>query len=260
VAPTFAADKAMVRVLHASPDAPAVDVYVNGAKALSDVPFKTLSDYLPLDAGTYKLEVKAAGTDTVVTSADATVEAGMKYTVAAIGKVADIKLAVFVDDGAIEAGKTKLRVIHLSPDAPAVDVALKGQAPADALVKNLSYPDATGYLVLDPATYDLPVRLAGTDTVALDLPGTTVDADTNYTVFAVGLAAAEAPADQKLTVVVGVDATSTGSTMAPPTTSTVGSTTPAGSAGTLAAIALGLLAAGGAVLFLRRRFAESTER
>jgi len=259
VGSTFAADKAMVRVLHASPDAPAVDIYVNGSKALSDVPFKGLSDYLALDAGTYKLEVKVAGSDTVVIGTDATVEAGMKYTVAAIGKVADIKLAVFVDDGAIEAGKTKLRVIHLSPDAPAVDVALKGQAPADALVKNLSYPDATGYLVVAPGTYDLEVRLAGTETVALDLSGTAVDGDTNYTVFAVGLAAADAPADQKLTVVVGVDATAS-DTMSPPTTSTVGSSVAGGSAVPVVALFMGLLAAGGVLLALNRRFATSRNR
>jgi hypothetical protein len=254
VGSTFAADKAMVRVLHASPDAPAVDIYVNGSKALSDVPFKGLSDYVALDAGTYKLEVKVAGSDTVVIGTDATVEAGMKYTVAAIGK-----LAVFVDDGAIEAGKTKLRVIHLSPDAPAVDVALKGQAPADALVKNLSFPDATGYLVVAPGTYDLEVRLAGTETVALDLAGTAVDGDTNYTVFAVGLAAADAPAEQKLTVVVGVDATAS-DTMSPPPTSTVGSTVPGGPAVPVAALFMGLLAAGGVLLALNRRFATSRNR
>jgi len=260
VGSTFAADKAMVRVLHASPDAPAVDIYVNGSKALSDVPFKGLSDYVALDAGTYKLEVKVAGTDTVVIGTDATVKAGMKYTVAAIGKVAAIKLTVLVDDGATTAGKTKLRVVHFSPDAPAVDVALKGQAPADALVKNLSFPDATGYLVVDPGTYDLEVRLAGTETVALDLSGTAVAGDTNYTVFAVGLAAADAPADQKLTVVVGVDATASETTMSPPPTSTVGSSVPGGPAVPVAALFMGLLAAGGVLLALNRRFATSTNR
>ena len=33
------AENAKVLVLHASPDAPAVDIYVNGAETLSDVPF-----------------------------------------------------------------------------------------------------------------------------------------------------------------------------------------------------------------------------
>ena len=42
---------ALVRVVHASPDAPAVDVYVDGNKALSNVPFFTASNYLPLPAG-----------------------------------------------------------------------------------------------------------------------------------------------------------------------------------------------------------------
>jgi subtilisin family serine protease len=37
---------ARVRVVHASPDAPAVDILVNGAVALSNVPFTAVSDYL----------------------------------------------------------------------------------------------------------------------------------------------------------------------------------------------------------------------
>jgi len=36
---------AKVRVVHASPDAPAVDVIVNGNKALTNVPFFTASAY-----------------------------------------------------------------------------------------------------------------------------------------------------------------------------------------------------------------------
>lgn len=261
VAPTFAAEQAHVRALHASPDAPAVDIYVNDAKVLSNVTFRTLSDYLPLDAGTYSVAIKAAGTDTVVTSLDASVEAGKDYTIAAIGKLASIKLTAFVDDGMTTADAAKLRVVHLSPDTGAVDVALAGQSPADAPVKNLAYPDATGYLSLPAGSYDFVVRPTGTDTVALSLPGTALAADTNYTVFAVGLSAAGTPADQALGVVVGVDAqgvsdTSTGGTTGstPPPTSTIGaSSTTGGPAVPVAALALALLAAGLAVAAVRRR-------
>src|SRR5690242_6965489 len=42
---------AKVRVVHASPDAPAVDVWVDGSKVLSGVTFFTASDYLDLPAG-----------------------------------------------------------------------------------------------------------------------------------------------------------------------------------------------------------------
>ena len=46
-----AAGEARVRVVHASPDAPAVDVLVDGAEVLSDVPFRAASDYLDVAAG-----------------------------------------------------------------------------------------------------------------------------------------------------------------------------------------------------------------
>jgi hypothetical protein len=261
--PAFAADKAMVRALHASPDAPAVDIYVDDAKVLSGVTFKTLSDYLELDAGSYKVSIKAAGTDTVVSSIDATVDAGTKYTIAAIGPLASISMTAFVDDGMTSADEAKLRVVHLSPDTGGVDVALAGQSAADAPVKNLTYPNATDYLALPAGTYDFEVRPTGTTTVALNLPGTALAADTNYTVFAVGFSAAGTPSDQALTVVVGVDAAGTsggtGSTTPPPT-STVGDMGSSSSTLPLVLVALALVGTLGVLIPLRRRFAETTEK
>jgi len=54
VLPTAAASKAMVRAAHLIPDAPAVDVLVNGDVVLEDVPFKAVSDYLMVNAGAYR--------------------------------------------------------------------------------------------------------------------------------------------------------------------------------------------------------------
>jgi Domain of unknown function (DUF4397) len=50
VAPAFSQGigQAQVRVAHLAPDAPNVDVYVNGDPVLTDVPYTTVSDYLPL--------------------------------------------------------------------------------------------------------------------------------------------------------------------------------------------------------------------
>jgi hypothetical protein len=55
--------------------------------------------------------------------------------------------------------------------------------------------------LFNPDTYDLEVRLAGTETVALDVPGLALADGTVYTVFAMGLAGGE-PA---LTAVPSVD-------------------------------------------------------
>ncbi len=250
--PVSAADTTMVRVLHASPDAPAVDIWVDGDLTLEDVPFKTLSNYLKLPAGEHQIVVVVAGTtEPAVIDASPTFEAGKKYTVAATGFVADIKPEVFVDNGKAIDGSSKLRVVHLSPDAPAVDVAVKGQTPDQAPVQDLVFPEATGYLKLAPATYDFEVRLAGTETVALQLDGVKLESGKNYSVFAVGSASAEAPDGQELTVVVGVDG------VAAPATDTIGTeTAPAGNG--LALVALVVAAIAG--LALSVRFAPARAR
>ncbi len=56
-----AGTEAMIRVVHASPDAPAVDIYVNGSKALSNLAFKEVSPWTPLPGGSYDVKVTAAG-------------------------------------------------------------------------------------------------------------------------------------------------------------------------------------------------------
>jgi hypothetical protein len=174
-----------VRVAHLSPDAPAVDVYVDGNRALSNVPFKAISNYLDVPAGSRRFEVRPAGaaaTSAPVINATATVEAGKAYTVGAVGLLANIRANVWADDlSAAPSGQSKVRVYHASPDAPAVDVAPKGAAP---VVSNLAFPNASGYLNLPAGTYDLEVRAAGTTTVALALNGTAIPANKVVSVFA----------------------------------------------------------------------------
>jgi hypothetical protein len=182
-------EDARVRVIHASPDAPAVDVYVDGNAALEGVAFPAISDYLPVPAGEHQVQVFAAGadpaSDTPVIDETLTLSGGTDYTVAAVGELANIQAAVIEDDNSQTApGKAHVKVIHASPDAPAVDIAVAG---GPVLVPNLAFPEAAGPLPVDAGTYDLEVRAAGTETVALPLDGVTLEEGTVYTVVAVGL-------------------------------------------------------------------------
>ena len=186
---TSAQEMARVRVVHASPDAPAVDVYADDSKVLTNVPYKGSSDYLSVPAGAHNFKVFATGanpaSDAPVIDADATLDAGNDYTVAAIGFVAEIKPLVLVDDNTAPAsGKAHVSVVHASPDAPAVDIAVKGGA---VLVPNLAFGGDAGPLPVDAGTYDLEVRAAGTTTVALPIDDVQLAAGKIYTVFAVGL-------------------------------------------------------------------------
>jgi LPXTG-motif cell wall-anchored protein len=177
---------ARVRVIHASPDAPAVDVFVDGSAALTNVAFKAISDYLDVPAGAHTIQVAptGAGAAAAVITANPTLEAGKAYTVAAVGLVANIKAQIYNDNlAAPAAGKAHVRVIHASPDAPAVAVKVAG---GPTLIPSLAFPSASDYLPVDAGSYNLQVTPAGANDVVLDLPNTQLAAGTIYDVVAVG--------------------------------------------------------------------------
>jgi len=179
-------DEANVRVIHASPDAPAVDIWVNGSVAVEGLEFGDATDWVALPAGSYDVAVAPAGADAADAVIEATLdlEGGVNYNVAAVGFLADITATVFTTDTAdLAEGQARVQVVHASPDAPAVDIAVAG---GPVLVADLSFPNASGALDVDSGTYDLEVRPAGTEDVALDLPGVALDAGTVYDILAIG--------------------------------------------------------------------------
>lgn len=169
----LAQDSAHIRVVHASPDAPAVDVLVNGSKVLEAIPFKEYSEYLAVPAGRYDIRVNVSGTNTTVLQASPELAAGQDYTAMAVGKVANIELLLIADDNSSpEDGNARLRVIHAAPSAPSVDVyatspfeALASKTPA---LSNVPFKAVSGYLEVPAGNYQARVAVANTKTVAID--------------------------------------------------------------------------------------------
>ncbi|HRA19477.1 MAG TPA: DUF4397 domain-containing protein, partial [Anaerolineae bacterium] len=121
------------------------------------------------------------------------------------------------------------------------------------LFKNVAFKQTGDYLPVDAGSYDLEVRLAGTETVALKVPGLKLDAGTVYTVFAMGLAGGE-PA---LVAVPSVDAKAAADHTMPAAMPKTGAGAPARQMGWLVLVAAGLVA----VLGLNaRREAVTTRR
>ncbi len=180
---------AKVRLLHVSPDAPAVDIYMNGQRVLQNISFKQFSDYVTVPQGQYRVDVYLTGTaEAPVLSALIPVMSRMAYTVAVGGEVSKLQVIPYADSTYLGYGKTKVRFIHLSPDAPAVDAAIKG---GDVLFPNVSFKQAAEYMTFTPGTVDLEVRAAGTNNVVLALPNTKLDENKVYTVYAVGFTGKE---------------------------------------------------------------------
>ncbi len=187
-----AAGDACVNIVHASPDAPAVDIYVDGMAAVENLAFGAATGWVALPAGEHQVQVAPTGeaADAAVIDANVDLMADMAYEVAAIGPVAEITAAVFPVDLTVSEDEENaaVRVVHASPDAPAVDVAV---AEGDILIENLAFPDASDYLMVPAGSYDLEVRPTGTTDVALDLPGVELTGGNAYSVYAIGTVADE---------------------------------------------------------------------
>lgn len=151
-AATAHADEAQVRVVHASPDAPAVDIYVNGEVAIEGLEFGSASDPTMLPAGEYQVQVAPAGTsaDAAVIDATLTLEGGIAYDVAAVGLLSEIQAQVYtLDLSTIDDGKARVRAVHASPDVPAVGVAV---ADGPVLFQGAEFPNAIDCADVDAGT------------------------------------------------------------------------------------------------------------
>lgn len=198
-------DEGFVRVAHLSPDAPSVDVWVDGAKVLDNVPFEAFSTYLAVPAGDRQIQVTPAGATTpVVIDATLPVTAGDYYTVAATGYLASIAPTVLIDDVQANPNAAKVRFVHASPDAPAVDITL---ADGTVLFGDVAFGQAADFLTTPGGTYDLQVRAAGTDTVVLTFNNVPLQNETIYSVFATGLVS-----DGSLGALVALDDADSGNT------------------------------------------------
>jgi hypothetical protein len=199
---------ACVNIIHASPDAPGVDVYVDGEMALENLEFGNASGWVALPAGEHQVQVTATGgaPEDAVIDAPVILEAGAAYEVAAVGLLANIAPVIYQTDlSALGDDEARIKVVHASPDV--AGVAVTG---GDVLIENLEFPAASEALVVPAGSYDLEVRPSGSEDVALPLPGVVLEAGTVYTVYAIGQAG-----DGTLTVLV-VSSTTVAPDMATP--------------------------------------------
>lgn len=165
--------KTSVRVVHASSDAPAVNVRVDGDTVVSGADYKQAAVLKP-DAGTTSIAVDGilpGGTTATVIDTDASLRFDTKYDVIAVGKVGDqtIEPLILTDDGARDSeDSVRLRVAHLSPDAQdavggPVEVYLTAAGdplPAEASF-SFSFKESVGPIEVPAGDYQVRVAIPG---------------------------------------------------------------------------------------------------
>ncbi len=181
-----------VRFLHASPGAPNVDIYSNGTLVASNLPYRGFTEYLTAPPGNYSIRVFPAGQKVnPVLDTNAVIQPGTIYTAAITGRVPDLSILPVPEPiTPIPSGRLNLRFVHLSPDAPAVDVTLPN---GTKLFTNISFKQIANYIPVRPGTYTFQLRIAGTNRVILTVPNMNLKPNRFYTLYAVGLAAGNPP-------------------------------------------------------------------
>ena len=198
--PPPAVEPAELRITHASPDAPAVNVYVNGALALEAVEFKQSSGLRMFDQpGIVEVEVRGILPDetevSVIGPAEITLEEGIRTDIVAYDTLFDDAGAVnikprILDPVTIEDDITDVRVsvLHAAPKVGAVDIYVT--APGDDIANtapiDADFGDAAGPVGLEPDTdYQVRITPDGDTTVVYDSGALSFPAGTELLLVAV---------------------------------------------------------------------------
>jgi hypothetical protein len=169
-----------MRVIHASSDAPAVNVYfeesgstANGASPdIEALDYGESSGYASFSAGTYDISVRGILPDSeleVIAVDDFELERGATATFVAINEVAAISGAVAPDSAATPSGgEVALAVFHGATVADAVDVYVTSAPGPDISTRAPNFTFNFGETVdagaLPAGTYEIQIALAGGDT------------------------------------------------------------------------------------------------
>jgi hypothetical protein len=172
-APACGTNHAKVRFVQASADAPGLDAALDGKTVATNMAFGAVSPatgYLTISAGNHRVEMRDTGTTTDQINSIVDFGSQKAYTMLASGKVSDKTIAALLktdDNSAPSSGNVKLRVIHDAPDGPTligpIHIDVYAVSPGTDItsispnIANLAYQQASDYLILTAATYEVIV-------------------------------------------------------------------------------------------------------
>jgi hypothetical protein len=158
-----------IRIFHASPGTPAVDVYANDRLIARSLPYGQFTDYMPMAAGTYNIEVYPAGQKNFPVLQFSLPLAERKvFTLAIIGMIPRIGILPVEDEyEPLSPGRTNIRFANLSPNSPSLDLALRA---GPNIFTNVGYTEVSDYRNFPPGRHNFVVRASNTTTNLLFMP------------------------------------------------------------------------------------------
>ena len=178
-----------IRALHASPDAPNVDVYVNGVRRLEDVAYQQASRNLQFAVGDYQVDLNVTGTDNTVLSETFTIGAGDLITLIAANEVDSLEyLAVEENGSSVTAGNARVNVVHGSPSAGDVDIYVSAYGdplPDTPTLDDVPFKASSSLGEVPEGTYQVRITGSSSTDVVFDSGPLELNSGDNLTAVAV---------------------------------------------------------------------------
>lgn len=176
--------KSLVRVFQAAPQIGKVDIYIDGALVFSGLDFMEFTEYVELEEGEHTVGIYLSGTtENPVIDQMLEVDEGQMYTVAVTGNIGDLSLLIIKDYSEKQPSSeySTFRVIHLSPNAPAVDILVNGET----FFEDIGFREGTSYVDVNPGTYNVKLVVSESKDVVFPLR-VKLNPDRIYTIYAIG--------------------------------------------------------------------------
>lgn len=174
-----------MRILNASTNSHALDVYLNNRLLYRNLNYKTFSDYIPLPSGTYNITIFPAGTtNNPVFNRAIFIPPEKIWTTAIIGNYPNIDILPIEDEIIPKLPhKALVKFVNLSQDSPNLDLSIQN---GKAIFKNIPYRGVTDYYPLDPSTYTFHVTDSNTGNRLIYVPNIRLTPNRFYSIYTVG--------------------------------------------------------------------------
>lgn len=181
-----------IRFLHASPNTPALDIYIDDKKAVSNLSYASMAGYAALPSADHRFEVYPIGQkNKPLLQFTLNCDQDSYHTIVLAGLSPNIQHRIYRDASeTIPANESYLRFIHMSPLVPSLDAASET---GETLFSGITFGRTEEYIRLEPNTYGLRLRAAGTPNVLLGLPDITLAGCRAYTIYAIGMLGGSPP-------------------------------------------------------------------
>lgn len=178
---------AYISFYHGSPDAPDFNIEIDDDR-INTQPFKysNASNYISWATGSHKVEFLSSTATDALVDTTFNFKEGEIYSLFAVDSLQNIGVLLLEDSLIVpNSGNAAVRLVHLSPDAPAVDVSIAGGG-ASPVFSSVNFKGSTQFLNVPSGTHSFQVKEAGTENAVMSATTLTLESGRNYTLIVRG--------------------------------------------------------------------------